>query len=342
MTEIKKRNLKLDNMKFMLIFLVVLGHISEKYTDDYGGFKIIFLIIYVFHMPAFLFVSGLLSKGTIDRRKYENIFSYLMLYFVIKIVRNGVNYVINGSGSFSILSESGLAWYAGALFAYCLITVFLKNADKRWVLICSVILGCFAGYDPNLGDFLILSRIIVYYPFFFLGYMIDTEKLMKIAGKISAKALSVIGLGVFAAVFVMYGERLYWIRPLLTGRNPFSELEYYSAYGLILRFVYYIVVAAIILTLITLVPNIKIPLLTGIGSRSIAVYTFHFCFIDVIWGIFGFGEWMRSSAEGIVFYLGMTAMAAAITAAASLPVFVRLVRFLTTPRLKAERRFINE
>ena len=68
-------------MKFVLIFLVVLGHISEKYTDDYGGFKIIFLIIYVFHMPAFLFVSGLLSKRTIDRRKYENIFSYLMLYF---------------------------------------------------------------------------------------------------------------------------------------------------------------------------------------------------------------------------------------------------------------------
>ena len=342
MTEKKKRNLKLDNMKFLLIFLVVLGHISEKYTADYSGFKIIFLIIYVFHMPAFLFISGLLSKGTVDRRKYRNIFSYLMLYFVIKIVRNGVNYVINGSGSFSILSESGLAWYAGALFAYCLITVFLKSADKRWVLICSVILGCFAGYDSNLGDFLILSRIIVYYPFFLLGYMTDTDKLMKTAGKVSVKVVSAVGVGVFVALFAIYGEELYWIRPLLTGRNPFSELEYYSSYGLVLRFVYYIAVIAIILMLIALVPNIKVPMLTGIGSRSIAVYTFHFCFIDVIWGIFGFGEWMRFSAEGISFYLGMTAMAAAITLVASLPVFVRLIKFLTTPRLKAERRFIDE
>lgn len=342
MTEIKNRNKKLDNMKFLLIFLVVLGHISEKYADDYGGFKIIFLIIYMFHMPTFLFVSGLLSKGTIDKRKYRNIYSYLMLYFVIKIVRNGVNYVINGSGSFSILSESGLAWYAGALFAYCLITVFLKNADKRWVLICSVILGCFAGYDSNLGDFLILSRIIVYYPFFLLGYMTDIERLMRAAEKIPYKALSIAGLGTFITVFVIYGEKLYWIRPLLTGRNPFSELEYCSSYGLVLRFVYYIAVTAIILMLTALVPNIKIPLLTGIGSRSIAVYTFHFCFIDVIWGVFGFGEWMKSHTDGIILYLGMAAMAAAITAAASLPIFVKFVKFLTTPRLKNSTEIHNE
>lgn len=336
MTENKKRNLKLDNMKFLLIFLVVLGHISEKYTEDYTGFKIIFLTIYVFHMPAFLYISGMLSKSTIDKRKYRNIFSYLILYFFIKIFRNGVSFLVYGSGSFSLLSESGLAWYAGALFAYCLMTMMAGKADKRWLLACSVILGCFAGYDGELGDFLILSRIIVYYPFFLLGYMTDINSIMKNARKASLKVLSAAGIAAFLAVFAVYGEKLYWIRPLLTGRNPFSELEFFSEYGLVLRFMYYIAVMVIILMLIVLTPDVRIPAITGAGSRSIATYALHFCLIDVLWGVFGFGTWMQANAEGIYMYLGMAAIAFVIVMVTSLPILAEMVKYLTTPKLATE------
>lgn len=334
MTVEKQRNLKFDNVKCLLIFLVVLGHISEKYTGDYSGFKIIFLIIYVFHMPAFLYISGLLSKNTIDKKKYNNIFSYLMLYFVIKIIRNGVNYLINGKGSFSILSESGLAWYAGALFAYCIITVLMSRVDKRWLLICVVILGCFAGYDNKLGDFLILSRVIVYYPFFLLGYMTNIDKLMLYTSKLSLKVASLLGLTAYLVIFSVYGEKLYWIRPLLTGRNPFSELEHFSTYGLVLRLVYYVATILIIFMIIVVIPNIKIPLLTGIGSRSIAVYALHFCLIDVLWGILGFGHWMQTNAQGIWFYIGMIFAAVIIVVATSLPIFVKMLKYFTTPRIR--------
>ena len=331
--KVKNRNLKLDNLKFLLIFLVVLGHISEKYTGDYTSLKVTFLTIYVFHMPAFLFVSGLLSKSTIDKKKYQKIFSYLMLYFAIKVFRNGINYIINGKGGISLLSESGTAWYVGALFAYCIVTLLLRRVDKRWLLICVVILGCICGYDQSIGDYLILSRIIVYYPFFLLGYMSDVDKLMTYTGKISFKVVSSIGMLLFLSIFALYGDELYWIRPLLTGRKPFSELEYFSMYGLILRFIYYIVVMLIIFMLISVVPNIRIPLLTGIGSRSLAVYSLQFFFIDVIWGVFGFGDWMQANTTGLWFYFGMVIMSAFIVVISSLPVFVKMIRFLTTPRL---------
>lgn len=50
-----------DNIKCLLIFLVVFGHMLEPQTG--GGVNFIYLNIYSFHMPAFIFVSGWFSRG---------------------------------------------------------------------------------------------------------------------------------------------------------------------------------------------------------------------------------------------------------------------------------------
>lgn len=47
-----------DNAKGILIFLVLIGH----FIMTYRPLKPIFDSIYLFHMPAFLFISGLFSK----------------------------------------------------------------------------------------------------------------------------------------------------------------------------------------------------------------------------------------------------------------------------------------
>lgn len=47
-----------DNAKGILIFLVLIGH----FIMTYRPLKAIFDSIYLFHMPAFLFISGLFSK----------------------------------------------------------------------------------------------------------------------------------------------------------------------------------------------------------------------------------------------------------------------------------------
>lgn len=331
-----ERIFKWDNLKFLLIFCVVIGHIAEKYTGDYIYFKRLFLLIYIFHMPAFLFLSGLFQKKTIKEKRYNKIFSFLLLYFVIKIIMAVSSYVIYGTGRFSLFSEPELAWYAGAVFACCLITVFIRNVDWRQVLIGSIILACFAGYDDNVGDYLIASRIIVYYPFFFAGYLIDPSKLTELTRKWYIKICSLTCLTAGVMYVITRGEEIYWLRPLVTGRNPFSKLEFYSELGGLIRLLYYVVVFAIILALIAVIPNIKIPVLSGIGKRSIAVYAFHFCAIDVIWGIFGFGDYMCSNVKGLPFYLSMFAMAFVITWFTSLPIWEKLLRWLTTPKMKRE------
>ena len=79
----EKRFDKWDNARGMLITLVVLGHVIEPGVNSKGYLNWLFFFIYVFHMPAFFFLSGMLSKSTVYSRKYDRIAGYLFLFFFI-------------------------------------------------------------------------------------------------------------------------------------------------------------------------------------------------------------------------------------------------------------------
>ncbi|EAF5802188.1 acyltransferase family protein, partial [Listeria monocytogenes] len=56
----KEYDLQLSNIKGILIFLVMLGH----YLLTMGPKQVIPIdIIYSFHMPAFIFISGIFSQN---------------------------------------------------------------------------------------------------------------------------------------------------------------------------------------------------------------------------------------------------------------------------------------
>lgn len=53
------RNIWLDNTKFFLMFLVVLGHVALLVNNNVS--HSIYLFIYAFHMPLFFMIAGLFS-----------------------------------------------------------------------------------------------------------------------------------------------------------------------------------------------------------------------------------------------------------------------------------------
>lgn len=55
-----EREYQYDNMKFILILLVVFGHLLEYIRGDIS--ENIYRIIYTFHMPVFVFISGYFAK----------------------------------------------------------------------------------------------------------------------------------------------------------------------------------------------------------------------------------------------------------------------------------------
>ncbi len=56
------RNILLDNLKGFVIFTVVLGHTFEWYRPTSLLMKFTHDLIYQFHMPLFIFISGYFSK----------------------------------------------------------------------------------------------------------------------------------------------------------------------------------------------------------------------------------------------------------------------------------------
>ena len=84
---LSKRRLYLyDNLKFLLIFLVVLGHFTDGFTVDLFGtaseeqfvpvsmvLNRIFIFIYGFHMPLFMFISGLFHRRDRNERDRKSV-----------------------------------------------------------------------------------------------------------------------------------------------------------------------------------------------------------------------------------------------------------------------------
>ena len=60
-----------DNLKGMLIILVVFGHIAHPIHNDNAALSAAFDIIYLFHMPLFVLTSGLFAKKSTTRRGKE-------------------------------------------------------------------------------------------------------------------------------------------------------------------------------------------------------------------------------------------------------------------------------
>ena len=60
----QKRNIWLDNVKGFLIICVVAGHFLESGIDYHSNMcKSLFLFIYSFHMPLFVFASFLQKRS---------------------------------------------------------------------------------------------------------------------------------------------------------------------------------------------------------------------------------------------------------------------------------------
>ena len=80
------RDYHVDNIKGILIILVVCGHLLSTLQDMNSTFAIgVRTLIYFFHMPGFIFMSGDLAKGFLKKEyKGEKLLSYAWLYLFFK------------------------------------------------------------------------------------------------------------------------------------------------------------------------------------------------------------------------------------------------------------------
>lgn len=335
---VKERNLKLDNAKGILITLVVIGHMLLPIQGTTRGVTNFFYMIYTFHMPAFVFISGLLAQRIYTRvpKRYFNgrrwcstLWLYLLFQFILFFSE------IPAYGRTTRFPDffhtSGAPWYLLALlFWYLMIPFFYAYRGKvlpvgllfsnhrslpdehtqaghrlqasegcaqrgipysliAWILL--TIMSLAGGYLASgalagLGDFLALDRVIAFAPFFFAGYFIGPERLMRFLKEKRGIVLLLTSLGLLCFVLVgtqtfdrlllyknvVYGAWYYRFHP---EQNPAAFPGTLAAQLWLIRLVWFLVSGLMSFALLALMPNRQIPLLTTIGQRTLQIYILH-------------------------------------------------------------------
>ena len=348
MNAVAKRDYRFDNAKFLLIFLVVLGHVADNYCDFYAGVRCLFLYIYTFHMPAFLFISGLFSKHLVKQEKlnWKRLIPYPVLCIFLNFFRNFSLYLFDHGKNFHLMKQDGVSWFLWVLFVFYILTWLIKDFPKKNVLLLSVAIALLAGYDSNIGSNFALSRIAVFYPFFYLGYSTKLEHISKILDNKTLKIISPFWLVAYgAAIFLTIDHGVYWLRKFFTGQNSYKVLfgdHYASSLRLFMEAPVYRL-ATLVITFVTLfaflalVPKHKIFALTTAGSRTLAVYFWHLPIATVLMNVGVFHRFAISSLKNCCIF--MFTVALGLTLLFSLPCFTIPLEWITKPgKRKAEKQ----
>lgn len=387
----KERNLKLDNAKGILITLVVIGHMLLPIQGTTRGVTNFFYMIYAFHMPAFVFISGLLAQriytrvpkpthapaenraprhphhaanvsatqqvttvGHFNGRRWcSTLWLYLLFQFILFFSEIPAYGRTTRFPDF--LHTSGAPWYLLALLLWYLMIPFFAGcrgkvlplrlafsnrrqqpSERRaqsdeglqagraqcgipcsliaWILLTSLSLaGGYLASGPlaGIGDFLALDRVIAFAPFFFAGYFIGPERLMKFLGvqqesvaapkratsrrrspegtsKRADRGIVLLLTALSLLCFVLIGtqtfDRLLPYRNVVYGawyyrfhpeQNPAAFSGALSSQLWLIRLAWFLVSGLMSFGLLALMPNRQIPLLTTTGQRTLQIYILH-------------------------------------------------------------------
>lgn len=276
----KKRIALWDNLKFLLIIFVVIGHYTQQFRADNETLQRIYVFIYSFHMPIFIFVTGLFSKKAVDEKNIKKVLPYLTCFFATTLILFIIKALLGWAPVFELFSPSGISWYLMSMFFMFLITMLIKDYKPQYIFVLSLIIGVMCGFvQTENPDFFTWMRTLTFYPFFCLGYISDREKIEKATNKISIKITAVIFFVSIYLLIYFYPKQANKISRLNTARHTYSELGRFAPYGWELRLLTYAISFAAIFLLISLIPRKKIKGFTSLGERTLGIYMFHYVII---------------------------------------------------------------
>lgn len=270
-----------DNVKFILIFLVVLGHLLEI-SSDFIGKDLLYKMIYSCHMPVFIFLSGFFAKFNSSKIIFHQIYPYI-LFQILYIAFHYLVLYPNADGTvpWQFTTPYWLLWYMMAMIFYYMLTPLL-NQQKLWqcgivVLLCCI-LSILAGYENNFGFFLTLSRFFVFLPYFVLGYYIGRRKeaLAIFWERVSAKNIAAGLISVAAMLFVVHFllQDTVIKTNMMYGSYSYAAAWYTAEIRLKLLGIGMVWAAFFLFTLVPLL-NHKLPIVSMIGKNTLPIFLLH-------------------------------------------------------------------
>ena len=174
------RSAVLDNAKYLLITLVILGHILRPSPGNEVALQgALWVWIYLFHMPAFALVAGHLTgvRPPTAHRYRELVMRLLIPYLIFNSFYVVLDRMTLGSGEpFDLTEPYWLTWFLLSLFWWRLLLPVILQL--RYPVATSVVISLVAGLIPGIGSQFSASRTLSMLPFFVLGAVLTREQVL--------------------------------------------------------------------------------------------------------------------------------------------------------------------
>lgn len=283
------RNDRMDNLRCLLIFLVVFGHFLALIP----GADTLYRIIYLFHMPAFLFLTGYFShfngpKILTDLLYPYVIFQVLYLVFDALVLQQSPFQGIH----LQFTVPYWLLWYLLDLI-FCRLLIPLMDRVPRplrlLAVLASVGLALVCGYVPEFGYYLSTGRFFSFFPFFLAGYYLAQSRWFSPwLEKSRVKQLPFLLAGVVIALCSCLRESRF-SPEMLYGAVPYPAGNFGPDTRLLITFFSF----GWILALLLLIPRRPIPGITELGRNTLPIYLLHGFVVQLAghWHLFRLPFW---------------------------------------------------
>ncbi len=244
------------------MLLVVFAHVLFQLQQLSPEIDNVVDFIYIFHMPAFVFISGYFGKSE-RSRSFESIVRLVFLFFIFNSLM-GFFY-----GFKSLLKPVYSYWYLVALVAWRLTAHHIVGF--RYILYVLIVIAVFSGFYPSIDNTFASARILGFFPFYIEGYLLPRKNSeLLISGGIARRLilglvlfLLLLGLSAVAIKIFAYDDSALQMGCYTTPGGVFGRVAL-----LMLAFL-----AIYVLRCLTF--DSEIPLLTKWGRNSLWIFVLH-------------------------------------------------------------------
>ncbi len=222
--------------------------------------------------PVLLFLFGSLSREIVNTR--ERLVRFAMafaeLYLVQKLLLFWVQASLGKTPSFALFNTTDAPWLFLVLAEYLLLLWWLeqKKWDRRLLFAIALAVGCLSGLADCFGNRFCLARALVFLPLFLLGRWTDAQQRGKWLDKLWVKLPALAGVAAVLVVCRWKSAFLYELADFFACNKNYASVSsgIIGHYGPLVRLAWYVLVLCLILGLLALMPNRRLPLVTGLSE----------------------------------------------------------------------------
>ena len=267
----KQRDPWFDNAKMALVLLVVVGH-SWTLLPFNAVTTHLYDFLYAWHVPAFVFVTGYLSRSFAytRTRMWQLVRTVVVPYVIFECAIALFRIYVGGEQLENLFRDPHWPmWYLSALFFWRLGTPIFKAMPGRVAVPLAILISLVAG--AYAGDTLDLARVSGLLPFFVLGLHATSENLERLRTQGVRTAAVLVFLGI--AVLTTWTEQLASTEWLYY-RSNYGDLDVSDTRAVITRACLLLVGFLGAMAFYALVPCVG-GWFTKMGAATLVVYLFH-------------------------------------------------------------------